>query len=410
MTRWQWLGVAGLSGAILLMSWLSSAIWAQQRLEYPRPCPNSCVPNAKEFGHFETKWRRWPGEVRLEQINPHIPNSEIFPTPEGREVVPAPKATIPQQQPPSQEPRSPAATGEGDLPIGLSPPSPTKGTVLPTDTPEESKNTPSSTKPTVEGELPGLPPEPEPKKPPQVAPPPKAPAKPPATKPQKNSLWEDRLKPRESSEARVIVPAQPANTQLAQLGVWQENGQPTASAATPLTARGTRADAVVALAGGVEPERNAMLPGAYRADSIAVTPNSSAGGVEPAAYAMAESPPKPAAVNRADVPSVALGGYCPVELSSNGRWVSGDLRFTVVYQGWIYRLSGTEQRRQFLADPDRFAPVNSSNDVVLSVDKNCSVPGQPAYCATYNNRLYMFSSQATQAEFNRNPERYAAKR
>ena len=59
--------------------------------------------------------------------------------------------------------------------------------------------------------------------------------------------------------------------------------------------------------------------------------------------------------------------------------------------------------KQFLADPDRFVPVNSGNDVVLSVDENRSVPGQPAYCATYNDRLYMFSSAATQAEFNRQP-------
>jgi YHS domain-containing protein len=46
----------------------------------------------------------------------------------------------------------------------------------------------------------------------------------------------------------------------------------------------------------------------------------------------------------------------------------------------------------------------------LSVTKNSSVPGQTAYCATYNNRLYMFSSETTQAEFNRSPERYVTRR
>ena len=105
---------------------------------------------------------------------------------------------------------------------------------------------------------------------------------------------------------------------------------------------------------------------------------------------------------------MALNGYCPVELSRSGRWVLGDLRWTVVHQGWIYRLSGAEQRQQFLADPDRFAPVNSGNDVVLSADRNRVVPGQTAHCAIYNGRLYMFSSADTQAEFNRHPERYVA--
>ncbi len=109
------------------------------------------------------------------------------------------------------------------------------------------------------------------------------------------------------------------------------------------------------------------------------------------------------------MPRVALGGYCPVELSRHGRWAPGDLRWTVVYKGWIYRLSGAEQRQQFLADPDSFAPVNSCNDPVLSVDEHRTVAGQTAYCAVYDGRLYMFSSAATQAQFNRNPQRYAGR-
>ena len=175
-------------------------------------------------------------------------------------------------------------------------------------------------------------------------------------------------------------------------------------------AGGAKADGVVALASGMEPERNATLPAACRADAIGVTTDSSTARLEPAAYAVAESAPKPAAVDRAALPSVALGGYCPVELSRNGRWVLGDLRWTVVHNGGIYRLSGTEQRREFLADPDRFTPVNSGNDVVLSVANGRSVPGQTVYCAIYDNRLYMFSREATQAEFNKNPERYVARK
>jgi len=106
---------------------------------------------------------------------------------------------------------------------------------------------------------------------------------------------------------------------------------------------------------------------------------------------------------------VALGGYCPVELARNGRWVRGDVRFTVVHKGHIYRLSGPAQRQQFLADPDVLTPVNSGQDPVLAVDEHRMVPGEAAYCATYNGRLYMFSSAATQAKFNRIPQRYAVR-
>jgi YHS domain-containing protein len=329
--------------------------------------------------------------------------------------VPAPKATQQpqQQQQPQQEqqPQQRPSNEDTELPKGgvILPP---EGTLLPRNTPEGSETKPKPTKPSSGDELPGLPPETEPLPPikPPDATPPKAPSKPAAEKPKKNSRSEDEAKPRQSLEARVVVPAQPENSQLARPWALQENGQPTASAATPSSARGARADTVVAWAGGMEPERNTSLPGVSRADSIRVTPDSSADRVEPAAYAIAESPAKQEAVARVGLPSVALGGYCPVELSRNGRWALGDLRWTVVYQGWIYRLSGAEQRQQFLADPGRFAPVNSCNDVVLSVNDHRNVPGQPAYCATYNNRLYMFSSAATQAEFNKNPERYAAKR
>ena len=99
-------------------------------------------------------------------------------------------------------------------------------------------------------------------------------------------------------------------------------------------------------------------------------------------------------------PTVALNGYCPVELVRNGRWTPGDLRWTVVYDGWIYRLSGPAQRREFQANPEAFTPAYSGNDPVLTVDEHRTVPGQLTYCATYNGRLYVFASAATQLRFN----------
>jgi hypothetical protein len=415
MTRWQCFGATVLGGAILLTLWLSSAIWAQQpRLEYPPHGPCSCVPDVMHFGFHEATWRRWPGEVRLEQINPHAPTSELLPTPEGREIVPPPKAAQQPQgeQPPpqGQQQQPPSNQGEIDIPKSgfIRPP---EGTLLPA-IPGKSENKPGGNKPSTEGDLPGLD---EPIKPLDTVPPAKPPAipaiKPPAEKPTKSpekspksSMREDEPKLGSPTGVTATYPAQPANAQPRRQEVWQKNDQP------PLPADGgTRTDTVVALAGRMEPERSSLPPSAYRADAIGVT-TESANPVEPAAYAFAESPPKPAAVNHSALPSVALGGYCPVELGGNGRWVLGDLRWTVVYRNWIYRLSGPEQRRRFLADPDRFAPVDSGNDVVMSVSKNCSVPGKTAYCAIYENRLYMFSSEATQAEFNRTPQRFATKR
>jgi hypothetical protein len=129
--------------------------------------------------------------------------------------------------------------------------------------------------------------------------------------------------------------------------------------------------------------------------------------VEPAAYAVAESvAPTSVIADPTVVPSVALGGYCPVELIRTGRWVAGDLRWTVVHQGHIYRLSGDVQRRAFLADPNAFAPVCGGNDPVLAVDENRLVPGKPAHCAVYEGRLYVFFNSTTQAKFNKTPKQY----
>jgi len=180
----------------------------------------------------------------------------------------------------------------------------------------------------------------------------------------------------------------------------------------PTTTRDASRVVVVSYTLGIEPEEHPTLAGAHRADSIGVAaPASSAIEAEPTAYVMAESqPPARAAADHGVMPRVALGGYCPVELSRNGRWTRGDLRWTVVYKGWIYRFSGSQQRQQFLANPDSFTPANSGNDPVLSVDENRMVPGQTAYCAQYDGRLYMFSSAVSQAQFNRSPQRYAAGR
>ena len=205
-------------------------------------------------------------------------------------------------------------------------------------------------------------------------------------------MREDGPKLEHTSDVTVVDPARPANITSGRQEDQRKNAQTLAPANGSM-----KTDAAVALAGSMEPERHASLPCAPRADAIAVTAEPAA-PVEPAAYAFAESAPEPAAVNRIALPSVALGGYCPVELGEKGRWVLGDLRWTVVHRGWIYRLSGAEQRQHFLADPDRFAPVNSGNDIVLSVTENRSIPGKTACCAIYNDHLYMFASQATQAE------------
>ena len=107
-------------------------------------------------------------------------------------------------------------------------------------------------------------------------------------------------------------------------------------------------------------------------------------------------------------PPLALDGFCPVALIQKKRWVLGDVRYGAYDHGRTYLFSGPEEQKQFLANPGAFAPVMSGNDPVLALDQRQSVPGRREFGAYFGNRIYLFSSEATFAQFKRNPNFYAA--
>jgi YHS domain-containing protein len=51
-------------------------------------------------------------------------------------------------------------------------------------------------------------------------------------------------------------------------------------------------------------------------------------------------------------------------------------------------------------------PVNGGNDPVIAAKERRNAPGEVSYCAEFKGRIYMFTSAATQAEFQKNPERF----
>ncbi len=399
-----------IAGAVLLIGWLSGLSWARPPLEYPRPGSNVCVPNVRGFGYFETQWRRWPGE---RPVNPRSIGSEVIPAPEGREEVPPPKATMPRPPLPVPQQDDPLPLPEGMI-------VPPEGLLLPGSQPTEMPLEPTpggQSKPLFGDGLPGLPSLPaEPKAEPM--PEEKAPEK----SPKERAPRSERRLTSPRRELAAAPPAAPnkrddggvvplAGGMEPERNARYDVPRREPAATRPPAPTNVRDGNVVPVVGNMEPERSTLLTGAYHADSIALTiPSRLAERVEPAAYAMAESPGMAEAGDHLVVPPVALNGYCPVELVLNGRWVAGDLRWTVVHKGLIYRLSGDRQRREFLANPDCFAPVDSGNDRVMLVDQQRVVPGRTEFCAIYEGRLYMFSSAAGQSRFNGDPQRYAAEK
>ena len=327
---------------------------------YPTACPTACVPNVGGFGYYPTKWRQWPGEPQLEVTNPRAPGLEVLPTPQGQEEIPVPVA--PQ--------RSTGPMEGGFLPPG--------GTILPPQEQGTQPELPEEPKAPEGDALPGLPVE----QTPEVLP----------------GLPEEE-KPAEE-------PKSPSSNRFRPGAPWSETPRPTA--AIPFESRKPEQRNTVVLLIDGKPSSG------QQADAIATTTPESAAqkGVEAAAYAVVESAASAQASAAAgvDAPRVAIDGYCPIDLVRNGRWTQGDLRYTVVHDGAIYRLSGESQWREFQANPDAFTPAYSGNDPVASIDQQHLVPGKVMYCATYNGRLYMFANPDTQARFNKNPQRYAAER
>ena len=113
-----------------------------------------------------------------------------------------------------------------------------------------------------------------------------------------------------------------------------------------------------------------------------------------------------------DNPPLGMDGYCPVQLcddmnSNKLRWTLGDRRWGAVHQGRTYLFAGPEQRRRFLTDPGRYAPVISGDDAVTAVDRGQTVPGRREHGVLFDNRIYLFADEANLERFQKNPDYYA---
>jgi YHS domain-containing protein/thioredoxin-related protein len=129
--------------------------------------------------------------------------------------------------------------------------------------------------------------------------------------------------------------------------------------------------------------------------------------VSAASAAAAPSGPRPKPLPAATEPTIGLDGYCPVQLVEKDRWQKGNKDWGVIHRGKVYLFVGQEEQRRFLADPDRFAPVSSGNDIVLAAEVGRTVAGFREYGAKYDGHVYLFASEVTLKKFESNPPYYA---
>ncbi len=136
-----------------------------------------------------------------------------------------------------------------------------------------------------------------------------------------------------------------------------------------------------------------------------------AGPITPSATA-GRALQSPSGQRAASNPPLGLDGYCPIQLRDDmlanlPRWTLGDLRWGAVHRGRTYLFAGPEQQRRFLADPDRYAPALSGNDVVMAVDQGQAVEGRREHGVLFSSQVYLFANEASLEKFSKNPHHYA---
>ena len=170
---------------------------------------------------------------------------------------------------------------------------------------------------------------------------------------------------------------------------------------------------VFSVAGGNSQAYPPSQPQANSAMNVGRSPMTAA---MPPAYAVQSSPPAASQpIPSASAPAMqspaanplGLDGFCCVSLLERHEWIPGDRRWGAIHRGRTYLFVGPDEQRRFLADPDRYAPVVSGNDVVLATEQGQAVSGMREHGVFFGNRVYLFSSEASLEKFAKNPSLYA---
>lgn len=117
--------------------------------------------------------------------------------------------------------------------------------------------------------------------------------------------------------------------------------------------------------------------------------------------------PRPPVEGSPRVEPLALAGFCPVALVQDHRLLPGRADLEVRFDGQRYRFSESEHRDIFLRRPLPFLPVGQGSSPVGQVERGEIAPGDPHWGVLYRGHLYLCRDSDERAQFLRNPDRYA---
>ena len=116
--------------------------------------------------------------------------------------------------------------------------------------------------------------------------------------------------------------------------------------------------------------------------------------------------PLPTEDESATVP-LAMQGFCPVTIRSNGLWKSGNPASQTVFDGKQYLFVGPKERALFLKKPGFYLPAFAGDCPVTWIDFQQRVPGSVYDPVMYQGRLYLLAGASEKSVFKADPTRFA---
>jgi hypothetical protein len=95
---------------------------------------------------------------------------------------------------------------------------------------------------------------------------------------------------------------------------------------------------------------------------------------------------------------LAISGFDPVAYFTDAKALAGKGEFEQAVDGTVWRFRSLGNRAAFKADPTVYMPRFGGYDPV-GVARGVAVPGNPRLWVISNERLYLFYSEQTRAEF-----------
>lgn len=197
--------------------------------------------------------------------------------------------------------------------------------------------------------------------------------------------------------------------------------------AAPPAGYGNQGPAPMAATAAAPPMQNqSMSPPVPQPSGVTSQPMSPAAYAQPAAptngppgYAYQQpaaapgpgvAPGVPVMSQQTDPQALPMGldGNCPVELCEHHKWIAGNREFGRTYRGRTYLFSSHEAMDKFIQNPDRFSPVASGFDPVVSIEQGQTALGQRQHGVFYGDRIYLFANEQSLEKFKQNPNRYSA--